>query len=115
MKSNKDNIKKTEAQAIPKNSTKETNEKIQSAGTNPAGGNQQPKNDKFDRILDDELLKEVEPNNELQKPDDSVAIDFEELKTKSNCFGSHDNHGDDKKGDLSLTLNLTDLKIEQHL
>lgn len=49
---------------------------------------------------------------------DSVALDFEELKTKSQFPGSGfmtSERKDDEKRDMSLTLNLTDLNIEQHL
>lgn len=117
----------------PKSSTKET---TQGVGNPVAGVNQQSKQEDLGRILDDELLKELEKDvNKSQDkksyvPDqdiisyridkDSLAIDFDELKGQSPFFGAigffdprKENmvEGGDEK---SLTLNLTDLKIEQH-
>lgn len=116
----------------PKSSTKETHEKTHGTG-NLAAGTQQSKQEDVGRILDDDILKDLQKdaNKSLDKksyvPDqdpisyridkDSFAIDFEgnsPIFGPNGFFDPRRENWAEEEAEKSLTLNLTDLKIEQH-
>lgn len=121
-----------EAQGAQKNVAKNANQKPQGTDNKGDAAANQGQALEVGMILDDELLKDLAVDNARQegagnneqdnsnRMKDSVSLDFENLKSHSPIVesgGGFDLRKDDANeagGDKSLTLNLTDLKIESH-